>query len=79
MDTGLKNKSHAKLYPGSVAVPGFPLVGCRPVLDVADLQHGQFSVETCAKMKELCPGGGGGERRRLPRDPPMTWGLALGW
>ena len=41
----------------AVADPGFPFGGGG---DGANLQHGHFSVETRAKMKELDPVGGGG-------------------
>ena len=47
-----------------VADPGFSVCGVLSRLGGADLWCGQFLVKTCAKTKELHPGGVGACRRR---------------
>ena len=54
-ETFSTNKLHAMMDLEPVADPGFPVVGGEGGADTlwgADLRHGRFLAETCAKTKE---------------------------
>ena len=63
-----------KLMCFTVANPGFPIGGHGPIGGGGvDLQHGCFSAEMYAKMKELGPMGGGACSQHAPLDLPMLY------
>ena len=64
--------------PSSVADPGFPVGGRRPVGGGTNLQRVHFLAKTYAKTKEMDPVGGGGAcAGSAPLDPPMVITLPI--